>query len=798
MSALLRKEIRLLFPAWAGALAAVILSVLQSDDNMFEGWALCSFGAGALLISLVPLGQEINLGTWSMLLVQPRSRSVLWWTKVGLTFVALSTLWLFYVGCWHLRINALAHSVSTDFYAKKVHLSAILAILAMSGGLWTVLVFRQVISALWVTLLAPVVICIVLISARESSTQTVETAMIVYSATGFLWACWYFNRAQVVGWMGGEVSVSGWLDRLKFGSARTHPVLALFRKELGLQQATILLTGGLLLLHLLSFLRAAMVANPNDQAGDTMAVAMEVLWRWVTPAVVGCVAIAEERKLKVLTGSLCLPVSVRMQFFVKLAVVLGVALVLGMGMPLVLGKVANALGHGNQAASEFASEFSILKVMIVAVICLYASSLAQSTMLALGFAILLPLIFAEWWNFLTRGYFFSQRMVENIYLPVLGVNLIWMAYDNFHQIHFTWKVILRNVIRFIQVWLIVIVLGSLAYNRIWEYVTGWEAPHRADVLKGPVNSQIWRRSQLLAALLPDGRLWMAPILNSNSTVAPHGILLSQSNWVSLAVPDHGMEIGVQVDGTLWNIDINTNHPNEYQVIQLGQDKDWKSVSGMTSEESSFHVLALKTDGSLWGWGSNKKKQLWPDLGKNVKSPTRIGTDTDWISAFACETGWFAAKRDGTVWAWDNSPLPRGIAELVRCELKGTNWVSLSGGRGIIVGSRPDGTRWVDGYLDDGNWLGGRNVSSGISFRASCANAVIRHDGSLAVFNTEGEWVASRYKGWLAVDHYEKPERQIYSLGADGTICCWDGLRDWSDKLGLRASRRPLFSLNVFE
>jgi alpha-tubulin suppressor-like RCC1 family protein len=59
-----------------------------------------------------------------------------------------------------------------------------------------------------------------------------------------------------------------------------------------------------------------------------------------------------------------------------------------------------------------------------------------------------------------------------------------------------------------------------------------------------------------------------------------------------------------------------------------------------------HTMALKTNGTLWGWGSNGYGQS----GINDFNPTQIGTST-WIAVSAGYDYTLAVKSNGTLWAW---------------------------------------------------------------------------------------------------------------------------------------------------
>ena len=87
MNALVRKEIRLILPAWTAALALAVAPVWFISVNDLVGWqhqgaaiACYAFALGAMLLGLAPYGQECGLGTFSLLLAQPVCRRRIWRT----------------------------------------------------------------------------------------------------------------------------------------------------------------------------------------------------------------------------------------------------------------------------------------------------------------------------------------------------------------------------------------------------------------------------------------------------------------------------------------------------------------------------------------------------------------------------------------------------------------------------------------------------------------------------------------------------------------------------------------------
>jgi alpha-tubulin suppressor-like RCC1 family protein len=62
-------------------------------------------------------------------------------------------------------------------------------------------------------------------------------------------------------------------------------------------------------------------------------------------------------------------------------------------------------------------------------------------------------------------------------------------------------------------------------------------------------------------------------------------------------------------------------------IQIGSLSNWSQVAAKAS-----YSLALKTDGTLWAWGSNSSGQLGDGTLIAKSSPIQIGSLTNWESA----------------------------------------------------------------------------------------------------------------------------------------------------------------------
>jgi alpha-tubulin suppressor-like RCC1 family protein len=66
-----------------------------------------------------------------------------------------------------------------------------------------------------------------------------------------------------------------------------------------------------------------------------------------------------------------------------------------------------------------------------------------------------------------------------------------------------------------------------------------------------------------------------------------------------------------------------------------------------------HVLAVKTDGTVWGWGANANAQLHPTLNQFVASPAKLEGLRDIVSVAAGFGTSMALDKDGAVYVWGN-------------------------------------------------------------------------------------------------------------------------------------------------
>ena len=92
--------------------------------------------------------------------------------------------------------------------------------------------------------------------------------------------------------------------------------------------------------------------------------------------------------------------------------------------------------------------------------------------------------------------------------------------------------------------------------------------------------------------------------------------------------------------------IGTTTDNELAPQRVGNDNDWKAVSG-----GDDYSLALKSDGMLYAWGKNSRGQLGIGSTDKETTPRQVGNAGDWKTIAAGVNHSLALKSDGTLYAW---------------------------------------------------------------------------------------------------------------------------------------------------
>jgi ABC-type transport system involved in multi-copper enzyme maturation permease subunit len=898
MSALVKKEIRLLLPVWGMAMLLVVGApwIVFRRPWSIDGTELALFFGGTVILAVASFGREFSLGTFSFLLSQPAARQRFWGAKVFVLAVAFASLLAAFCFSFQLRANAiLANPVWQDqWYAdsmsslkqwvqKEPYLGTLFAVMAFTGGLWAALLFRQVASAFWVALLIPAFISLgVSWVLPPDGFLVLAGAWILYSIAGIWWAWRLFQRAEDAAWIGGTATLPvGRLfnigSRSAAGPRRRSPLAALIGKELQLHHTTLLCAAGLLVLH---FGIIALRKVDGSFGWTTRALLDGFLSVWLAvPLIIGCSAVAEERRLGTMEEHLCLPVSRRVQFSIKFLVTLFLGALLGAALPWAVESIGGLLGAASSIMKEPASGlFAWVQVLVAALaiagISFYASTLTPNILQALATAVaamigmgcVIVAIIAAVEPSSGFGYLLCGRRLADYFVWTLmiawTVTAICLAYGNFKHLHRGWRLWLRNILSLAVVLVFLAAFTTALYHRAWECLTPIEPAHGPARLTGAKPATILTRHDPLAVLLPDGRLWRESLVFKTSKlgfswtpklISPSGgPFVGGSNWVD-AVWGWRDTVGIQSDGSLWVSETPTKpkplrmgeplvqEQAPASLVRYGAETNWQEVATW----GGLSVLLLKTDGTLWGWGTNRWLDLrneWPGL--RAFNPRRLGTESNWAEIFRADFRVCLRKTDGSVWMVGGFSNGREGKEITEIEpgltfervtsLESGKWhgaaeAQLSSNLPCWVGVRSDGTfrLWADEYLPsksryyewaaadvqiggETNWLAVAGVWEKI--------VTLKRDGSLWLWHFGRDWngpwdpkrdereLAKKFpvqlgthSDWVAIG---RASNGIFSLAADGSLWYWqldDASLHWDEgpQPLLAASRKPQQIGNIF-
>jgi hypothetical protein len=818
VNALLRKEFRILAPGFPIALLLSFSSFLLPGDNgsnwkemlFFLPFIICP--AMLLMTALASFGQEFASGTFSTLIAQPIPRARIWWTKSLLllaVFGIITAFWLF-----SFYLGAPAHVVRDSPGVTVI--AVVFALCMYSGALWSTLLFRQVAVAFWFTLLIPFGLLMTVVNLmtdhRESMKGTLVLVFLVYSVGGFCWAWRLFLRAQDTKWTGGTISLPqlprnfGWRVNQSI-RRRSRPRIALFGKEIQLHQSQLMIAGVLLLLHLAVI--AVRTLGNGLREFPTLSFVMEHFWwLWLLmPFLVGCAAVAEERKLGTLEAQSCLPAKRWIQFAAKLMSALLLSVILGAVMPVILegNKIlpaihfsfpwATAEGEGwlfiaTMTALAFIEQINPLLPCVVLAgistfICLmsfYASTLARDTLQSFAPAalVIIATLFllgnANDIEELTKFPLWRGPLIYLTGVPAMAGTLLWLAFGNYGHARVALILVCRNGLAWLATFACVMTITTVLYQRVWELIPIAEPRHGAPRIPATGTVKMQSNSGRLVVALPDGRVWtdrrtlfipdLKGILAGGRPLSyPDffaGRFVEGTNWANVAICAWDL-VGIKIDGSLWvseqsddpeslraRMGSGNANPDTTRMIRYGDENNWKHVA-----EQHSSALLLKTDGTLWRLGTNRFSwsNPWPGL-RNLEVK-RLGNDSDWAEIRCADQDIYLRSADGSMWTLQSLRNPG-------------HSVPLDSQTQIQRAPHMDGTQWQSRAWISGHWPGAAEVE-------------VRPDGTFRVVSawefqsnkwslTERDKQLGNESDWLAVSGNGEA---VTTLKSDGSLWKWN-------------------------
>ncbi len=220
------------------------------------------------------------------------------------------------------------------------------------------------------------------------------------------------------------------------------------------------------------------------------------------------------------------------------------------------------------------------------------------------------------------------------------------------------------------------------------------------------------------AIGTDGSLWtwgsygLSPVYDAPTRLG------SDTQWQA-AASGGTHALAVKTDGTVWSwggnsygqIGDGTTGFSDFRSspVQIGSDTHWQAVAA-----GNLHSVALKSDGTLWAWGSNFYGQLGDGSQTQRNSPVQVGTDSDWLAIAAGGNHTLALKSNGSLWAWGENAdgqLGDGSTDDRTAPVQvgsGVNWSFIVAGTDHSVALQSDGSLWAWGsngaaQLGDGSY-----------------------------------------------------------------------------------------------
>jgi alpha-tubulin suppressor-like RCC1 family protein len=217
---------------------------------------------------------------------------------------------------------------------------------------------------------------------------------------------------------------------------------------------------------------------------------------------------------------------------------------------------------------------------------------------------------------------------------------------------------------------------------------------------------------------------------------------------------------IKEDGSIWfsgeasSYEVGSNKFISNVFVQEETSSyDWVTVSAGNS-----YTLAIKSDGTLWGWGYNYSKQINDSAENFIDIPVQIGTDNDWVDVSVGVYGGTSAaiKADGTLWLWGSSEysmIPAAekgapVGTPVQEASMASDWVDVKVGYPYVTGLKSDGTIWSWGS----NYFGG----FGTAVSEESTTAPVQE--------------STKADDWVAIDALSTTT----AVKKDGTMWFWGG------------------------
>lgn len=212
------------------------------------------------------------------------------------------------------------------------------------------------------------------------------------------------------------------------------------------------------------------------------------------------------------------------------------------------------------------------------------------------------------------------------------------------------------------------------------------------------------------------------------------IAVSASNLSSLALKDDGTVWGWGGDAFGQLGDGTANATGCFCELAPVQAIGLSNIVAITS--GSFHSLALRSDSTVWAWGSNSNGQLGTGVAGNSAVPTQVPI-SGVVSIAAGQNFSYAVKADGTVWAWGDNywgQCGAGGGGMNPLQVNGiSNVIAVANSFNHAIALKSDSTVWTWGANYSGQLGVGNTTNSSVPQMVQGLNGIVELGGTMGNF-----------------------------------------------------------------
>lgn len=251
-------------------------------------------------------------------------------------------------------------------------------------------------------------------------------------------------------------------------------------------------------------------------------------------------------------------------------------------------------------------------------------------------------------------------------------------------------------------------------------------------------------------------------------------------------------LAIRSDGTVWSWGSNGNgRLGDGSTSTRLRPTNIGGISIRAVAAGMDHSLAMRADGTAWAWGNNAQGQLGDGTNTTRLSPVRVSGLTNVVAIAAGEQFSLALRSDGRVWAWgtaaNNATQPVAISQL-------HGVVAIGAGKNPFA-IKTDGSVWGWGINSNGQLGDGTSAARSTPVRAGILTGMAQvssagFPGHALAAGTDGRlwgWGALTCQSWHftpervqsldGVLWVDAGSRHNLTLHTDGTLRAWG----WNDR-----------------